>query len=245
MSRNFAGPPHPHNHHQCSGLVTPFFFFLFPDIYASNGHHKVQEIHATSYVGFDSITQQIEYKILKRGFQFNVIIVCTSHPPISLPCASLSNSWIRSHTLSTSIHATFPSLPNPYRWRRCHLLLSIGTWVGDDCLFNATNTTITTIVPPPSPITHSEHESSGLPSQQHRSSANTSVPSVHYHHHPPLPPEHGLEMGVRRRPHHSQPICPNVPFLTHLALILPRHRFLRKRHAMCMGQGSSRLSQPI
>ena len=35
----------------------------------------VQEIRATSYVGFDSITQQIEHKLLKRGFQFNVIVV--------------------------------------------------------------------------------------------------------------------------------------------------------------------------
>ena len=40
----------------------------------------VQEIRATSYVGFDSITQQIEHKLLKRGFQFNVIVVGTSHP---------------------------------------------------------------------------------------------------------------------------------------------------------------------
>jgi hypothetical protein len=28
-----------------------------------------------SHVGFDSITQQIERKLLKRGFQFNVICV--------------------------------------------------------------------------------------------------------------------------------------------------------------------------
>ena len=39
---------------------------------------EVQEIRATSYVGFDSITQQIEHKLLKRGFQFNVIVVGTS-----------------------------------------------------------------------------------------------------------------------------------------------------------------------
>lgn len=30
-----------------------------------------------SHVGFDSITQQIEKKLLKRGFQFNVICVGT------------------------------------------------------------------------------------------------------------------------------------------------------------------------
>jgi septin family protein len=47
----------------------------------------VQEIRATSYVGFDSITQQIEHKLLKRGFQFNVIVVGTSRPPFSLSCA--------------------------------------------------------------------------------------------------------------------------------------------------------------
>ena len=34
-----------------------------------------EEIRASSYVGFDSITAQIEHKLLKRGFQFNVIVV--------------------------------------------------------------------------------------------------------------------------------------------------------------------------
>ena len=39
--------------------------------------HRImsEEIRAQSYVGFDSITQQIEHKLLKRGFQFNVIVV--------------------------------------------------------------------------------------------------------------------------------------------------------------------------
>ena len=47
---------------------------------------EVQEIRATSYVGFDSITQQIEHKLLKRGFQFNVIVVGTPRPsPCSVP----------------------------------------------------------------------------------------------------------------------------------------------------------------
>jgi hypothetical protein len=36
---------------------------------------STEEIRAQSYVGFDSITQQIEHKLLKRGFQFNVIVV--------------------------------------------------------------------------------------------------------------------------------------------------------------------------
>lgn len=34
-----------------------------------------EEVRATAYVGFDTITQQIEHKLLKRGFQFNVIVV--------------------------------------------------------------------------------------------------------------------------------------------------------------------------
>lgn len=32
-------------------------------------------IYPQSHVGFDSITSQIERKLLKRGFQFNVICV--------------------------------------------------------------------------------------------------------------------------------------------------------------------------
>ena len=39
------------------------------------------EIRASSYVGFDSITSQIEHKLLKRGFQFNVIVVGTCSRP--------------------------------------------------------------------------------------------------------------------------------------------------------------------
>jgi len=44
----------------------------------------VQEIRATTYVGFDSITRQIEHKLLKRGFQFNVIVVGASCPLLCL-----------------------------------------------------------------------------------------------------------------------------------------------------------------
>lgn len=42
-----------------------------------------EEIRAQSYVGFDSITQQIEHKLLKRGFQFNVIVVGEFLPHLS------------------------------------------------------------------------------------------------------------------------------------------------------------------
>lgn len=34
-----------------------------------------EDIRANSYVGFETITRQIEHKLLKRGFQFNVIVV--------------------------------------------------------------------------------------------------------------------------------------------------------------------------
>jgi len=37
-------------------------------------------VYPKSHVGFDSITSQIEKKLLKRGFQFNVICVGMSIP---------------------------------------------------------------------------------------------------------------------------------------------------------------------
>jgi septin 3/9/12 len=37
--------------------------------------YQTQSIFPDSYVGFDSITKQIEKKSVKRGFQFNVICV--------------------------------------------------------------------------------------------------------------------------------------------------------------------------
>ncbi len=43
-----------------------------------------EEIRAGSYVGFDSITSQIEHKLLKRGFQFNVIVVGASYAGIRI-----------------------------------------------------------------------------------------------------------------------------------------------------------------
>jgi len=41
-------------------------------------------IYPKSHVGFDSITSQIERKLLKRGFQFNVICVGMASFPWSL-----------------------------------------------------------------------------------------------------------------------------------------------------------------
>ena len=38
-----------------------------------------QAVYPESYVGFDSITKQIEKKLVKRGFQFNIICVGKPH----------------------------------------------------------------------------------------------------------------------------------------------------------------------
>lgn len=46
-----------------------------------------QSVFPKSHVGFDSITQQIEKKLLKRGFQFNVICVGTLALSSSITCA--------------------------------------------------------------------------------------------------------------------------------------------------------------
>jgi septin 3/9/12 len=47
---------------------------------------ETQEIRAQSYVGFETITRQIEHKLLKRGFQFNVMVVGVLHyvPSVTL-----------------------------------------------------------------------------------------------------------------------------------------------------------------
>lgn len=42
---------------------------------AATYQNQSQSIFPDSYVGFDSITKQIERKSVKRGFQFNVICV--------------------------------------------------------------------------------------------------------------------------------------------------------------------------
>jgi septin 3/9/12 len=57
----------------------------------------IQELTPPSYVGFDSITRQIEYKLLKRGFQFNVIVVGQS----GLGKSTLINTIFASHLIDS------------------------------------------------------------------------------------------------------------------------------------------------
>lgn len=92
-----------------------------------------EDIHANAYVGFETITRQIEHKLLKRGFQFNVIVVGTSSSKTSLGLAVLCVNWFLTLVLfgytgqtglgkSTLINTLFAS----------HLIDSKGRFAADE-----------------------------------------------------------------------------------------------------------------
>ncbi|KAH3900452.1 probable Cell division control protein 10 [Saccharomycodes ludwigii] len=55
-------------------------------------------IQPSSYVGFDSITTQIEHRLLKKGFQFNIMVVGHS----GLGKSTLINTLFASHLIDSS-----------------------------------------------------------------------------------------------------------------------------------------------
>ncbi|EDO18807.1 hypothetical protein Kpol_1028p83 [Vanderwaltozyma polyspora DSM 70294] len=64
-------------------------------------------VHPVSYVGFDTITSQIENRLLKKGFQFNIMVVGHS----GLGKSTLLNTLFASHLIDSSTGDDITNLP--------------------------------------------------------------------------------------------------------------------------------------
>ncbi|KAF2018064.1 cell division control protein-like protein 10 [Aaosphaeria arxii CBS 175.79] len=64
---------------------------------ASTYNQQQQSVYPNTYVGFDSITSQIEKKLVKRGFQFNIICVGQT----GLGKSTLINTIFASHLMDS------------------------------------------------------------------------------------------------------------------------------------------------
>ena len=80
--------------------------------------HMREPVYPKSHVGFDSITTQIERKLLKRGFQFNVICVGMFHlsgfPVQELTVLPRANRPGQIHTHQHHLRLSSTQLEGPY-----------------------------------------------------------------------------------------------------------------------------------
>lgn len=67
----------------------------------------MSEIQPNSYVGFDTITNQIEHRLLKKGFQFNIMLVGHS----GLGKSTLVNTLFSSHLVDSETGEDISNLP--------------------------------------------------------------------------------------------------------------------------------------
>lgn len=67
----------------------------------------MSSIQPSSYVGFDTITNQIEHRLLKKGFQFNIMVVGHS----GLGKSTLINTLFASHLIDSNTGDDISNLP--------------------------------------------------------------------------------------------------------------------------------------
>ncbi|CCC71215.1 hypothetical protein NCAS_0G03280 [Naumovozyma castellii] len=67
----------------------------------------LEAVKPKSYVGFDTITSQIEHRLLKRGFQFNIMVVGHS----GLGKSTLINTLFASHLIDSATGNDISKLP--------------------------------------------------------------------------------------------------------------------------------------